>query len=214
MLSCPRRPPEALASGRPSREGGGASPSLSPSLGGAAAASLLCQAAVAPATAAGRSRGARFSPVARSVLLPIMDLIGALDVGDLAAAFAHLPVFPVFDLGYFVVSLLYLKYEKGKPGGEADPPSPFPTAGQAPLFPTARKSVFGWCEILHLFLPTDLLRRAFFIELLLALMIKCCLLLPIPSIVLVMLALALVPCLHPHIPPCPKSSRRRSSSTG
>uniref|UniRef100_A0A8C6X4Q2 Trimeric intracellular cation channel type A n=1 Tax=Naja naja TaxID=35670 RepID=A0A8C6X4Q2_NAJNA len=42
-----------------------------------------------------------------------MDLIGALDLGDLAAAFARLPVFPVFDLGYFVVSLLYLKYEKG-----------------------------------------------------------------------------------------------------
>ncbi|CAI5799192.1 trimeric intracellular cation channel type A [Podarcis lilfordi] len=42
-----------------------------------------------------------------------MDLVGALDVGDLAAAFARLPVFPVFDLGYFVVSILYLKYEKG-----------------------------------------------------------------------------------------------------
>ncbi|XP_020636876.3 trimeric intracellular cation channel type A [Pogona vitticeps] len=42
-----------------------------------------------------------------------MDLLGALEVGDLAAAFARLPVFPVFDLGYFVVSILYLKYERG-----------------------------------------------------------------------------------------------------
>nr|XP_060640803.1 trimeric intracellular cation channel type A [Anolis sagrei ordinatus] len=42
-----------------------------------------------------------------------MDLLGPLDVGDLAAAFARLPLFPLFDLGYFVVSLLYLRYEKG-----------------------------------------------------------------------------------------------------
>ncbi|KAL8177957.1 UNVERIFIED_CONTAM: Trimeric intracellular cation channel type A [Gekko kuhli] len=42
-----------------------------------------------------------------------MEVLGALDVAELAAAFAHLPVFPVFDLGYFVVSILYLKYEKG-----------------------------------------------------------------------------------------------------
>ncbi|XP_062816090.1 trimeric intracellular cation channel type A isoform X2 [Anolis carolinensis] len=42
-----------------------------------------------------------------------MDLLGSLDVADLASAFSRLPLFPLFDLGYFVVSLLYLRYEKG-----------------------------------------------------------------------------------------------------
>nr|XP_056701193.1 trimeric intracellular cation channel type A [Euleptes europaea] len=42
-----------------------------------------------------------------------MEVVGGLEVGELTAAFAHLPVFPVFDLAYFVVSILYLKYEKG-----------------------------------------------------------------------------------------------------
>lgn len=54
-----------------------------------------------------------------------MDLVGMLDVADLAAAFARVPVFPVFDLGYFVVSILYLKYEKGKrEAGAGVDPSP------------------------------------------------------------------------------------------
>lgn len=140
-----------------------------------------------------------------------MDLIGALDVGDLAAAFARLPVFPVFDLGYFVVSLLYLKYEKGKLGGEPDSPlRPSLRQGRRLFFSRLGNPFSGGAKFSHLFfLPTDLLRRVFFIELLLALMIKWCSLVAIPSIVLVMstektsLAPALVPCLHPHIPPPP-----------
>ncbi|KYO41869.1 trimeric intracellular cation channel type A [Alligator mississippiensis] len=42
-----------------------------------------------------------------------MELSGLLQPGELAAAFASLPVFPLFDLGYFIVSVLYLKYEPG-----------------------------------------------------------------------------------------------------
>ncbi|XP_067168923.1 trimeric intracellular cation channel type A isoform X2 [Apteryx mantelli] len=42
-----------------------------------------------------------------------MELAGALQLGELAAAFAALPVFPLFDLAYFIVSVLYLKYEPG-----------------------------------------------------------------------------------------------------
>ncbi|RLV90665.1 hypothetical protein DV515_00014316, partial [Chloebia gouldiae] len=36
-----------------------------------------------------------------------------LPLGELAAAFAALPVFPLFDTAYFIVSVLYLKYEPG-----------------------------------------------------------------------------------------------------
>lgn len=43
-----------------------------------------------------------------------MELSGLLQPGELAAAFASLPVFPLFDLGYFIVSVLYLKYEPGQ----------------------------------------------------------------------------------------------------
>ncbi|KAI6072248.1 Trimeric intracellular cation channel type A isoform X1 [Aix galericulata] len=43
-----------------------------------------------------------------------MDLAGALQLGELAAAFAALPVFPLFDAAYFIVSVLYLKYEPGR----------------------------------------------------------------------------------------------------
>uniref|UniRef100_A0A8C8S861 Trimeric intracellular cation channel type A n=1 Tax=Pelusios castaneus TaxID=367368 RepID=A0A8C8S861_9SAUR len=42
-----------------------------------------------------------------------MELAGGLPLGELAAAFARVPVFPLFELGYFLVSILYLKYEPG-----------------------------------------------------------------------------------------------------
>uniref|UniRef100_H0YQD2 Trimeric intracellular cation channel type A n=3 Tax=Taeniopygia guttata TaxID=59729 RepID=H0YQD2_TAEGU len=42
-----------------------------------------------------------------------MDLAEALPLGELAAAFAALPVFPLFDTAYFIISVLYLKYEPG-----------------------------------------------------------------------------------------------------
>lgn len=45
-----------------------------------------------------------------------MELAGALQLGELAAAFAALPVFPLFDTAYFIVSVLYLKYEPGECG--------------------------------------------------------------------------------------------------
>lgn len=58
-----------------------------------------------------------------------MDLAEALPLGELAAAFASLPVFPLFDTAYFIISVLYLKYEPGECG---------PGAGGAPVLPPAR----------------------------------------------------------------------------
>ncbi|XP_021106767.1 trimeric intracellular cation channel type A isoform X2 [Heterocephalus glaber] len=40
-----------------------------------------------------------------------MELLSALSLGELALSFSRVPLFPVFDLSYFIVSLLYLKYE-------------------------------------------------------------------------------------------------------
>lgn len=42
-----------------------------------------------------------------------MDLLSALNLGDFAIYFSKMPMFPIFDLGYFIVSILYLKYEPG-----------------------------------------------------------------------------------------------------
>uniref|UniRef100_A0A5F5PSA8 Trimeric intracellular cation channel type A n=1 Tax=Equus caballus TaxID=9796 RepID=A0A5F5PSA8_HORSE len=42
-----------------------------------------------------------------------MDLLSALSLGELALSFSRVPLFPVFDLSYFIVSILYLKYEPG-----------------------------------------------------------------------------------------------------
>ncbi|XP_078527432.1 trimeric intracellular cation channel type A [Lissotriton helveticus] len=41
------------------------------------------------------------------------DVLSALSLGDLVASFAKLPMFPVFDVAYYIVSILYLKYEPG-----------------------------------------------------------------------------------------------------
>ncbi|EDL90852.1 transmembrane protein 38a (predicted), isoform CRA_a [Rattus norvegicus] len=42
-----------------------------------------------------------------------MDLISSLSLGELALSFSRVPLFPVFDLSYFIVSIIYLKYEPG-----------------------------------------------------------------------------------------------------
>lgn len=44
-----------------------------------------------------------------------MELLSALSLGELALSFSRVPLFPVFDLSYFIVSILYLKYEPGEP---------------------------------------------------------------------------------------------------
>lgn len=46
-----------------------------------------------------------------------MELLSALSLGELALSFSRVPLFPVFDLSYFIVSLLYLKYEPGESPG-------------------------------------------------------------------------------------------------
>lgn len=45
-----------------------------------------------------------------------MELLTALSLGELALSFSRVPLFPVFDLSYFIVSILYLKYEPGELG--------------------------------------------------------------------------------------------------
>lgn len=42
-----------------------------------------------------------------------MELLSALSLGERTQLLA-LPLFPVFDLSYFIVSILYLKYEPGE----------------------------------------------------------------------------------------------------
>lgn len=77
-----------------------------------------------------------------------MDLAEALPLGELAAAFAALPVFPLFDTAYFIISVLYLKYEPGEcgpwpGGGLGAAPVPLCTARTAPhqqVLPAARPS--------------------------------------------------------------------------
>ena len=43
-----------------------------------------------------------------------MEVLAALNLGDLAATFSKMGMFPVFDVAYYIVSILYLKYEPGK----------------------------------------------------------------------------------------------------
>nr|XP_045235109.1 trimeric intracellular cation channel type A isoform X2 [Macaca fascicularis] len=70
-----------------------------------------CGGAVAGPRAAGRTRpGPRVAPGGRA---GAMELLSALSLGELALSFSRVPLFPVFDLSYFIVSILYLKYEPG-----------------------------------------------------------------------------------------------------
>lgn len=43
-----------------------------------------------------------------------MEVLDALNLGELAQYFSKMAMFPVFDLAYYIVSILYLKYEPGK----------------------------------------------------------------------------------------------------
>lgn len=43
-----------------------------------------------------------------------MEVLAALNLGDFAQIFSKMGMFPVFDLAYYIVSILYLKYEPGK----------------------------------------------------------------------------------------------------
>lgn len=42
-----------------------------------------------------------------------MDVLEVLNLGDVAQTFSKMGMFPVFDLAYYIVSILYLKYEPG-----------------------------------------------------------------------------------------------------
>ncbi|XP_024909901.1 trimeric intracellular cation channel type A-like [Cynoglossus semilaevis] len=42
-----------------------------------------------------------------------MEVLAALNLSDLAQTFSKMGMFPVFDLAYYIVSILYLKYEPG-----------------------------------------------------------------------------------------------------
>lgn len=44
----------------------------------------------------------------------IMDVLDVLNLGEIAQYFSKMAMFPVFDLAYYIVSILYLKYEPGK----------------------------------------------------------------------------------------------------
>ena len=43
-----------------------------------------------------------------------MEVLALLNLGDFAQVFSKLGMFPVFDLAYYIVSILYLKYEPGE----------------------------------------------------------------------------------------------------
>lgn len=43
-----------------------------------------------------------------------MDVLDVLNLGEFAQYFSKMAMFPVFDLAYYIVSILYLKYEPGK----------------------------------------------------------------------------------------------------
>ncbi|XP_051957490.1 trimeric intracellular cation channel type A-like [Xyrauchen texanus] len=42
-----------------------------------------------------------------------MDVLDVLNLGEIAQYFSKMAMFPVFDLAYYIVSILYLKYEPG-----------------------------------------------------------------------------------------------------
>ncbi len=43
-----------------------------------------------------------------------MEVLAALNLGDFAQVFSKMGMFPVFDVAYYIVSILYLKYEPGE----------------------------------------------------------------------------------------------------
>lgn len=42
------------------------------------------------------------------------NVLAVLNLGDFAQMFSKMGMFPVFDLAYYIVSILYLKYEPGE----------------------------------------------------------------------------------------------------
>lgn len=42
------------------------------------------------------------------------DVLAVLNLGSFAQTFSKMGMFPVFDLAYYIVSILYLKYEPGE----------------------------------------------------------------------------------------------------
>lgn len=42
------------------------------------------------------------------------NVLAVLNLGDFAQAFSKMGMFPVFDVAYYIVSILYLKYEPGE----------------------------------------------------------------------------------------------------
>uniref|UniRef100_A0ABI8AQ83 Trimeric intracellular cation channel type A n=3 Tax=Felinae TaxID=338152 RepID=A0ABI8AQ83_FELCA len=98
----PHHPPRGLGPSRLSRGGrvgggawrAGAGPAAGAQLPGRGLRDLL-------------GRGLGWDPAGA------MELLSALSLGELALSFSRVPLFPVFDLSYFIVSILYLKYEPG-----------------------------------------------------------------------------------------------------
>lgn len=43
-----------------------------------------------------------------------MEVLSVLNLGEFAHIFSKIGMFPVFDLAYYIVSILYLKYEPGE----------------------------------------------------------------------------------------------------
>lgn len=43
-----------------------------------------------------------------------MEVLSVLNLGEFAQIFSKMGMFPVFDLAYYIVSILYLKYEPGE----------------------------------------------------------------------------------------------------
>lgn len=43
-----------------------------------------------------------------------MEVLSALNLGDFAQVFSKMGMFPVFDVAYYIVSIIYLKYEPGE----------------------------------------------------------------------------------------------------
>ncbi len=43
-----------------------------------------------------------------------MEVLDVLNLGEIAQYFSKMAMFPVFDVSYYIVSILYLKYEPGK----------------------------------------------------------------------------------------------------
>lgn len=50
-----------------------------------------------------------------------MDVLAVLNLGEFAQIFSKMGMFPVFDLAYYIVSILYLKYEPGENKIQGEP---------------------------------------------------------------------------------------------